>query len=100
MTLVRNNDTATRTWGGLVDNGTQRTLRLRAGQMADVDLPEDFSDPYLAPVAPLEPPEPSPVPDTPPTPPEAPEIPIEAPETPIETEAPPAADQPSTDAEV
>ena len=91
MTLVRNNDTATRTWGGLTDTGTGRTLRLRAGQMADVDLPEDFSDPYLAPVAPLEPPEPPPVPDTPPTPPEAPETP-EAPQERTDTsEADPSA---------
>ena len=91
MTLVRNNDTATRTWGGLVDNGTQRTLRLRAGQMADVDLPEDFSDPYLAPVAPLEPSEPPPAPDLPPPPPEAPETP-EAPQEGTDTsEADPSA---------
>lgn len=77
MTLVQNNDTATRRWDWLKDNGTGRTLYLRAGQMADVDLPEGFSDPYLAPVAPL-------VSDAAPMPPEPP-----VPESPAEPPAPP-----------
>ena len=80
MTLVKNNDGATRRWDWLVDNGTGRTLLLRGGQMADVTLPDDFSDPYLVPVA-------TPVPPTPGDAlPAAPETPTASPEVPEGTD--------------
>jgi len=50
--LMENTDFYARTWTHLVDTETGRTLHLGPRERADVDVPDDFRDPFLKPVAP------------------------------------------------
>jgi hypothetical protein len=46
-----NADVHTRTWNHITRQDTGRTLELAPGEEAELDLPDDFEDPYLTPVA-------------------------------------------------
>ena len=48
MAQVTNTSSSKRRWDNLANKVTNRTLELEAGESADVDLPEGFTDPYLS----------------------------------------------------
>ena len=48
MAQVTNTSSLKRRWDNLANKVTNRTLELEAGESADVDLPEGFTDPHLS----------------------------------------------------
>ena len=47
MNIFFNRDTHTRIWTKISVPATGRTLQLDPGESAELDLPEDYEDPYL-----------------------------------------------------